>query len=334
MRAAVLHPNSEIRVEDRSVPTPAPHEVLVEVAAVGVCGSDTHYYHHGRIGDHIVAAPMVLGHEAAGRIVAVGENVSDARVGKRVSLEPQDVCGECRHCRAGRPNLCPHVRFFATPPIDGAFSEFVTIRSELAFDVPESLSDDVAALLEPLSVGVAAVDKAHLERGDTVLVAGAGPVGLLTGFAARAAGASDVVLIDPVEARRERATAAGLSAVADVRAADAARSGGFDAFIDASGVQAAVIAGLHALGPAGRCVLVGLGAAEMALPVSLIQNREIVLTGVFRYAHTWPRAIALAGSEGLDLDSLVTGRFGLDEVESALLHGAHGGFKAVVDPRI
>ena len=174
MRASVLTGVGSLAIEDRPVPTPAPHEVLVEVAAVGVCGSDVHYYRHGRIGDYVVTAPMILGHELSGRITAVGAGVDPGRVGQRVAIEPQHPCRRCRQCMSGRYNLCPYMRFFATPPVDGALCAFVTIDAEMAHPVPDSMSDEAAALLEPLSVAIATMRKAAVVPGSSVLIAGAG----------------------------------------------------------------------------------------------------------------------------------------------------------------
>ena len=187
-RAAVLHAAGDVRVEERPVPEPGPREVLVEVTAVGVCGSDIHYYEHGRIGDFVVRAPMVLGHEPAGHVVEVGAEVTRHRVGDRVTLEPGIPCGRCAQCRAGRYNLCPDVVFFATPPVDGAFANFVTIHEDFAFTLPDSLSDDVGALMEPLSVGIWACRKGGVSAGDRVLVTGAGPIGQLAAQVASPSG--------------------------------------------------------------------------------------------------------------------------------------------------
>jgi L-iditol 2-dehydrogenase len=151
-RGAVLHAPHDLRVEPIPMPEPGRLEVLVQVSAVGVCGSDVHYYEHGRIGPHVVQAPMVLGHESAGRVVALGEGVTKHAVGDRVTLEPGVPCGRCRECRAGRYNLCPDVKFFATPPVDGAFANFVAIHEDFAFALPEEVSEEAGALMEPLSV--------------------------------------------------------------------------------------------------------------------------------------------------------------------------------------
>src|SRR5919108_3385318 len=202
-RAAVLHAPGDLRIEEREVPEPGPREVLVEIAAVGVCGSDVHYYEHGRIGSHVVRAPMVLGHESAGRIVRLGPDVQRHAVGDGVTLEPGVPWGRCRECRAGRYNLCRDVRFFATPPIDGAFANYVTIHEDFAFALPDSVSDDAGALMEPLSVGIWACRKAGVSPGDRVLVTGAGPIGLLALQCALAFGATNVTTTDVSEERLE-----------------------------------------------------------------------------------------------------------------------------------
>lgn len=304
-------------MEQRPVPQAGPGDVLVRVSSVGVCGSDTHYYRHGRVGGFVVDGPLVLGHEAAGTIVAVGDSVDPSRIGQRVSIEPQRPDPDSEETRRGHYNLCPHMRFFATPPVDGALCDYVTIGAEFAHPVPDSMSDDAAALCEPLSVGIAAIRKAGVDGKSRVLIAGAGPIGIVLTQLAKAYGANDIIVSDLDEARRQRATAFGATAVVDPRA-DPIGDLGVDAFIDASGAQAAVVAGIRAVRPAGRVVLVGSGAESMELPTQLIQNRELVLTGVFRYANTWPTAIELVESGRVDLDAMVTGRFSLEQVAEAL----------------
>jgi L-iditol 2-dehydrogenase len=316
MRAAVLVEPGRIEMESRPVPRPAPGDVLVRVSSVGVCGSDTHYYRHGRIGGFVVEAPLVLGHEAAGTIVDVGDSVDPSRIGQRVSIEPQRPDPDSVETRRGDYNLCPHMEFFGTPPVDGALCDYVTIGAAFAHPVPDSVSDDAAALCEPLSVGIAAAHKARIGDGSRVLVAGAGPIGLLVVQLARAYGAADIAVSDPDEGRRKQATKSGATVTFDPSVDDF--DSGFDAFVDASGAPAAVVAGVRALRAAGTAVLVGSGAESMELPTQLIQNRELVLTGVFRYANTWPEAIALVDSGRVDLDSMITGRFPLEQAADAL----------------
>jgi L-iditol 2-dehydrogenase len=319
MRASVMTGVRSLEIEDRPVPTPAPHQVLVEVAAVGVCGSDVHYYRHGRIGDFVVSDPMILGHELSGRIAAVGDGVDPGRVGLRVAVEPQHPCRRCRQCAAGRYNLCPEMKFYATPPVDGAFCRYVTIDAEMAHPVPDSISDDAAALLEPLSVAIATVRKAHVTPGSSILIAGAGPIGVICAQAAGAFGAARVVVSDPLSSRRERVLRFGATEVLDPASDDvAALDPQVDAFVDASGAAPAVVSGIQAVGPAGHVVLVGMGSGDFALPIGHIQHMEINVTGVFRYTDTWPAAIHLVSSGAVDLDSLVTGRYDLDHVADAL----------------
>ena len=205
MRAAVLKGAGKVTLQERPVPGPGPGEVLVQVAAVGTCGSDVHYYEHGRIGDFVVESPLILGHEPSGVVIAAGPGADRHLPGQRVSIEPGVPDFTCEYCRAGRYNLCPRMRFFGTPPIDGAFCEYVVVSEEFAYPVPDSLSDDAAALVEPLSVGVWACRKARVGPGSRVLVAGAGPIGLVCLQAAKAFGATYVAVTD-VNPRRKNPT--------------------------------------------------------------------------------------------------------------------------------
>lgn len=331
-RAAVLYAPGDLRVEERAMPEPGPREVLVEIAAVGVCGSDVHYYEHGRIGPFVVERPLVLGHESAGRVAALGDGVTRHAVGDRVTLEPGVPCGRCRECRAGRYNLCRDVRFFATPPVDGAFADFVTIHEDFAFGLPDSVSDEAGALMEPLSVGIWACRKASVAPGDRVLVTGAGPVGLLAMQCALAFGATEVTITDVSEARLELARRTG--ATRALRAG--AEVGEVDALIECSGHPAALASGIAAVRPAGTAVVVGMGPEEDAtVPLALVQGREIWLTGTFRYANTYPTAIDLVAQGRVDVEAIITGRYGLDEAEAALNAGREdpANVKAMVVPR-
>lgn len=317
MRASVLVEQGIVRLENRPRPTAAANEVVVRVSAVGVCGSDVHYYDHGRIGPYVVDSPLVLGHELSGVIVEVGESVSTSRIGERVAVEPQRPCRSCPQCRLGRYNLCPRMRFYATPPVDGAFAEYVTIEADFAFAIPDSISDEAAALIEPLSVAIAACRRAGVAPGQRVLIAGAGPIGVITAQTARAFGAAEVYISDLVRKRLEFALDHGATHVIRPGKDDTSQLG-VNVFIDASGAPSAITAGIRAVGPGGNVVLVGLGNDSMELPVSYIQDREIWVTGVFRYVNTWPLAIQLLESGRVDLDSIVTARFGLADTEAAL----------------
>jgi L-iditol 2-dehydrogenase len=278
-----------------------------------------HYYEHGRIGDFVVEQPLVLGHEPSGVVVATGERARRHEIGRRVALEPGVPCSTCAECKAGRYNLCPRMRFFGTPPIDGAFCEYVVLREDFAYAIPDSLSDEAAGLLEPLSVGVWACRKSRVGPGTRVLITGAGPIGLVATQSARAFGASEVVVTDVNPRRLQVARELGATATIDVSReslADADFSP--DVLLECSGVPAAAGQGIRKVGRAGRVVLIGMGGDEIPLPLAHVQGFEIEVTGTFRYANTWPAAIALASSGEVNLDRLVTHRFGLDEVEQAL----------------
>ncbi len=316
---ALLLREGEVAVHETPVPEPGPHQVLVEVSAVGVCGSDVHYFDHGRIADHVVREPLVLGHEASGTIRAVGAEVRARAPGQRVALEPQETCGRCRECLAGRYNLCPQVVFFATPPVHGAFGQYVVLDAIRAHLVPDSLSDEAAALIEPLSVAVWAAHKASIAPGDRVLVTGAGPVGLLCADVARARGAASVVVSDTNAARLAVAGERGAQQTVDVSAgALEDQVEPVDVVLECSGAGPAVRSAFAVTGPAARVVLIGMGAATLELPVALIQQRELLVTGTFRYANCYPAAIALAANGVIDLDGLVTAKFGLKQVTEAL----------------
>jgi L-iditol 2-dehydrogenase len=319
MRVSVLRGPGDVALIDRPAPEPGPGQVVVRVASVGVCGSDVHYYEHGRIGRFVVDEPLVLGHEAAGEVTAVGPGVTAPTVGQRVSVEPGVPDLTCEQCLAGRYNLCPDMRFFATPPIDGAFAEYVVVHAAFAHPVPDTISDDAAALLEPLSVGIWACRKGRVSAGTRVLVTGAGPIGLVTVQAARAFGATEIVVSDVNPARLELARDLGATAVVDARTervADLPRPP--QVLLECSGHPAATVEGLRALDRAGRAVLVGMGGDELPLPLSVVQERELEVTGTFRYAGTWPTAIALVAAGRVDLDRLVTGSYALAEAEDAL----------------
>ncbi len=319
-RAAVMYGTHDVRLEDVPVPEPGSREVLVEIRAVGVCGSDVHYYEQGRIGSFVVREPLILGHESMGTVVAIGEDATKHETGERVTLEPGVPDGTCRECRAGRYNLCPNVRFFATPPIDGAFTNYVSIHEDFVFSLPDELSDNAGALMEPLSVGIWACKKGSVTAGDHVLVTGAGPIGLLAMQVAFAQGATEVTVTDVADERLEISRKLGATRTLNV-AEDSLEESGLEAdvLIECSGNERALGDGIRRVRPAGVAVVVGMGPnEETSVPLAFIQTREITLTGTFRYANTYPTAIDLAVTGKVDLDAMVTSHYGLSETEEAL----------------
>jgi len=318
MEALVFHGTQALSVDSVPEPAPGPGEVLVRVGSVGVCGSDVHYYDHGRIGPYVVDRPLVLGHEAGGMVAEVGAGVTILVPGQRVSIEPGVPCRSCTQCLVGRYNLCPHVRFFATPPYDGAFCEYVVMPEAFVHAVPDNVSDDAAGLIEPLSVGVWACRRGQVSPGSRVLVTGAGPIGLVCVQAAFAFGATEVVVSDVNAHRLDLAGRLGASVV-DVSTTPLASAGVEpDVLLECSGNARATTDAVRTVERAGHVVLIGMGSDELVLPLSRVQDRELVLTGAFRYANTWPTAIGLVASGRVDLDTLVTGHYDLDGVEVAL----------------
>lgn len=325
MKAAVLTEPGKIEIQELDIPVPGPDEALVRVKAVGLCGSDVHYYEHGKIGPYVVRKPIILGHEAAGEVVAVGSEVRHLKAGQRVTIEPGVTCGRCEYCKSGRYNLCPEVRFLATPPYDGAFCEYIAIRADFLYPIPDSMSYEKAALIEPLSVGLHAVRRGDIQPGETVVIMGMGPIGILTLLAAKAAGAGRVIGVDLERFRLERALQMGATDVINLREEDGQAAllrltdgRKADLAIETAGNGKAVQAALQAVRRGGRVVLVGLPQEEETpLSVPYIVDNEIDLRGVFRYHNTYPTGVAVMAAEELDLDPVITDRMTLDETPQA-----------------
>ncbi len=318
--AAVLHAKRDVRLEVRPLPALGERDVLVEVRSVGVCGSDVHYYEHGRIGSFIVEKPLVLGHEVSGVVVDRGPRATRHFVGQRLALEPGIPCGRCSECRHGRYNLCGDVRFFATPPVDGAFARYVAVHEDYAFALPDELSDDAGALLEPLAVAIWACQKGGVGLGDRVLVTGAGPIGNLALQVARAAGATTLAIADVNVDRLARVAELGATTTIDLNTRRLEpEDGPFDVLLECTGSESVTGDAILTLRPAGTAVLVGMGPGlEARIPMAAMQTREITLVGTFRYANVYGIAIALAAAGRIDLDRLVDARFPLEEADRAL----------------
>ncbi len=334
MRVAVLDQPGSFVVEERDKPAPGPDEVVVEIGQVGICGSDVHYYEHGRIGDYVVESPLVLGHESAGEVVSVGENVEgDFDVGDRVTLEPGVPCRRCAHCKRGEYNLCPDVTFMATPPDDGAFAEFVAWPADFAYRLPDSVSTREGALCEPLSVGIHAARRGDVGVGDSVLVSGCGPIGLLAMEAAKAAGATEVFISDVVPEKLALAEERGADATIDVRETDLADAvsdltdgEGVDVVIEASGAVPAIRTTIDAVRRGGTVVLVGLAQdAEIPLDTGDIIDNELDIHGSFRYRNTYPAAIQLLADGAVDVEGIVDFEMALADVDSAFERAKESG---------
>lgn len=331
MKVAVMEGIGKMGFEEREIPKPKDDEVLVKLEYVGICGSDLHYYETGAIGDYIVEPPFVLGHEPGGVVVEVGKNVSHLKVGDRVALEPGKTCGHCEFCKEGKYNLCPDVVFFATPPVDGVFQEYVAHEADLCFKLPENVSTLEGALIEPLAVGFHAAIQGDAHLGQKAVVMGAGCIGLVSMMALKARGVSEVFVVDIMDKRLEKAMELGATAVIngakeDVEEKVKALTGGkgADLVIETAGTEITTRQAIHIAKKGSNIVLVGYSkSGEMTLPMSLVLDKELTFKTVFRYRHIYPMAIEAVAAGKVNLKGIVTNVFSLDEAQEAMDYSVH-----------
>lgn len=343
MQAAVLHGIHDIRIEQHPVPVPGLGEVLLKIAAVGVCGSDVHYYKEGRIGCQVVTEPITMGHEFSAYILQPGKDLDVTDKGQLVTVEPAIPCGKCELCLKGYPNLCPDVKFCGTPPIDGVFSEFAVMPAVNCFPLPDGVSPEEGALLEPLGVALHSVNLCHLKAGDTVAVLGAGPIGLLIGAVAKLAGAGVVLLTEPLKYRREFARKycadfvfdpTGRSPVDDILKMTGGR--GVDVAFEAAGADETPEQAAEVVRPGGKVIITGIPKDDnLTLNASVVRRKGLTIRLVRRMAHTYPTAIQLVAKQTIDLKSLITHRLPLGGVGKAmemLSSYDDGAIKVVINP--
>lgn len=326
MNAAIMDEQLSISVKQIDIPVPKENEALIKVYCIGICGSDVHYYEHGRIGRYVVQEPIILGHELAGEVVEVGKRVSNIAVGDRVAVEPGVTCGQCDYCKSGRYNLCPDVVFLATPPVNGAWAEYIVMPSDYLFKLPDSMSYEEGAMLEPLSVGFHAMMRGKVQPFDRVLITGLGPIGLLAGQAAKLFGVSEIYGTDVVPFRRQLAMEMGFTAALDPvkenvqeRINELTKGSGVTLVVESSGNARAMADTIKLVRRGGRIVFVGL-PADSVIPMDMGQfiDGEIDAYGVFRYANTYPAAIQALQHSSLDIEKIVTHRFALTDTQAAL----------------
>ncbi len=321
MRALVLERQHELRLRDIELPTEVgPGEVRIRLHTVGVCGSDVHYYTHGKIGPFVVDAPMVLGHEAAGTVVEIGEGVTNLAVGDRVCMEPGIPDPGSRASRLGMYNVDPAVRFWATPPIHGVLTSFVVHPAAYTFKLPDNVSFAEGAMVEPFAVGMQAATKGGIKPGDTAVVLGAGPIGTMVAIAALAGGCSRVVVADlaqpklDIAARYQGVIPMNIrekDLVAEVRALT--EDWGADVVFECSGSPKAWSSIAELPRPGGTIVVVGLPVEPVAFDIATLSTRELRIESVFRYSHQYDRAIALMGSGRVDLKPLISETFDFED---------------------
>ena len=326
MKTAVMTDIKKVRIEEREKPVPKEGEVLVKVEYVGICGSDLHYYESGRIGNFIVEPPFVLGHEAGGTVVEVGSGVTHLKAGDRVALEPGKTCGHCEHCKAGKYNLCEDVIFFATPPVDGVFQEYVAHEADLCFKLPDNVSTLEGALVEPLSVGLHAAMQGGAHIGQTAVVTGAGCIGLVSLLALKAMGVSRVIVVDVIEKRLQKAKELGADYVINGKEQDTVaeikrltEGKGCDLSIETAGTQITASQLIQASKKGATIVFVGYSASgEMTLPIGMALDKELTFKTVFRYRNIYPMAIEAIAAGKIRIKDIVTDYFELDDIQHAM----------------
>lgn len=326
MKVAVMEGIGKIGFTERKIPVPKDDEVLVKLEYVGICGSDLHYYETGAIGNYVVEPPFVLGHEPGGIVVEVGKNVKHLKVGDKVALEPGKTCGHCEFCREGKYNLCPDVIFFATPPVDGVFQEYVAHDADLCFKLPENVSTLEGALIEPLAVGFHAAIQGDAHLGQKAVVMGSGCIGLVSMMALKARGVSEVYIVDIMDKRLEKAMELGATAVINgakenvvERIKELTNGRGADLVIETAGTEITTRQAIDMARKGSNIVLVGYSkTGEMTLPMSLVLDKELTFKSVFRYRHIYPLAIDAVAAGKVNLKGIVTDVFSLEETQKAM----------------
>lgn len=326
MKAVVIHAAKDLRIEHRDTETVGAGQVEVAIEAGGICGSDLHYYNHGGFGTIRVREPMILGHEVAGTVRALGQGISTLAIGDRVAVSPSRPCNACDYCLKGQQNHCQNMRFYGSampmPHIQGAFRQRLVAEDWQCHKVAEGISINEAAFAEPFAVTLHAVNRAGSLIGKRVLVTGCGPIGALAIIAARVHGAREIVATDVMDAVLEKARMVGADRTINVATngddlqAYAANKGYFDVHFEASGNERAVRSGLEVLRPRGVLVQLGLGG-DVSIPQNLVVAKEIEMRGTFRFHEEFGLAVDLINQRRVNLKPLLTGTYGLDDVIAA-----------------
>lgn len=325
MKVAKLYGARDVRIEQAPTPEPGPGEVALKVKAVGICGSDVHYYKEGGIGDATVEQPLIWGHEFSAEIADLGTGVTSLHVGQAVAVDPARPCGHCEFCLEGKSNLCPEVVFAGSPGVDGAMSEYMVYPAKYCYPLPENLDYANGAILEPLGVAIHAVDLGKIRVGEMVAVLGCGPIGLLTIQVARVAGASRIFATEPLDYRLEAAKRAGATDTYNpkqqniVEAILKATNGrGVDVVFECAGAQETVDEAMRIAKPGGTVVLVGIPSVDTTtFTASVARRKGLNIKMSRRMKEVYPRAMALAARGMVDLRSIITHRLPIERAAEA-----------------
>ena len=316
---------NKMEIRDVEVPQIKENEVLVKLEYVGICGSDVHYLEHGSIGDFVVNGDFILGHECAGEIVEVGTKVSNLSLGDKVALEPGCTCGQCEFCKTGKYNLCPDVEFLATPPYHGCLENYIAFPANMCFKLPENITTKEGALVEPLAVGMHAAAQGNVKLGDSVVILGAGCIGLVTLLACKAYGATDITVVDVMPKRLEYAMKLGATRVINAREEDAVAKTdeitdgkGVDVVIETAGSKITIKQTAYLVKRGGTIVLVGMAPEDIIeYNFAKIMAKEAAIQSVFRYRNIYPKAINAIAQGMIDVSGIVTHEFEFAETAKA-----------------
>lgn len=317
MKAVFLIEPGKLEIRDIPIPDAGSDEVLIRIKETGLCGSDLHYYKDGRVGDHVVTEPHILGHESSGIVVEVGKDVKHLKSGDLVSIEPGLPCLNCEQCLSGRYNLCGSVKFLGVPPYQGTFREYVVHRAAFTYKLPDNLDFTMGTLAEPFSVGYHAVRMLKPKLGGSLLISGAGPIGIACMIMARMAGVIDITITDINDYRLKKAKKMGASLVIKSGSQDIPKMA-FDSVIEASGAQSAFIDALTAIKKGGHISFVGMSNTSIPFDLSQMLKKEVRITGVYRYVNTYEPVLKILNKLDDSLLELVTHRYELSDLATAV----------------
>ena len=324
-RAAFMTGLNKLEIRDVPMPQIKERQVLVALEYVGICGSDVHYLQNGRIGDFVVNGDFILGHEAAGTVAATGEGVGHLKVGDKVALEPGITCGQCEFCKTGRYNLCPNVEFLATPPYNGCFKNYISYPENMCFKLPDNITTREGALVEPLSVGMHAARQGGVTLGSSVIILGAGCIGLTALLASKAFGATDITIADVIPKRLDKAVELGATRAINSMEADVIKEmdgitggAGADVVIEAAGSVITSRQTPYLVKRGGTVVLVGMTPQDkFEYDFSKLLSKEAQIKTVFRYRNIYPQAIKAIAGGSINVSGIVTHEYVFDDIQKA-----------------
>lgn len=320
-RCLLLDAQHRMKIIEREIPRAQKGEVVVKIAANGICGSDVHFFKEAKLGNFVVTEPYIPGHEASGTVFEVGEGVKDFGIGDRVVIEPGIPCGFCKYCKSGRYNLCGKVKFLSAPPIDGTFCDYVSVDANFLFKIPDHLDLESAALVEPTAVAVHAVNRAGRVSGATGVILGAGTIGLLVQQAFKSSGGGYTICVDILDSRLEKAKELGADMTVNPLKDNMDLSSISDIVFETAGSSITTGQLINIAKPGGRIVQVGWPETQKVLmDIAAFLDKELTYAGVNRYANAYPTAITWIADNRIKVKEVVSHRFTFDNAVEAFEH--------------